>query len=87
VGRRLIWTSVIGVPVAPGAKYEFVTAINYSGFPKMAYRPKELEELEKSGVKMVVLNNNYTSGDLDAARYVCGETDTLAVKGTIGSGQ
>jgi len=46
VGRRLIWTALIGVPIAPGSKYDYVDSINYTN-TKMSYKGKEIEALEK----------------------------------------
>src|SRR5579859_4196117 len=45
VGRRLMWTALIGVPIAPGAKYDYVDNINVQG-TKLAYSGKELEAMQ-----------------------------------------
>jgi hypothetical protein len=72
VGRRLIFTALIGVPIAPGAKYDLVDTVNYNA-PKVAFTGKELQKAQASGVHVIVLEKKYTQGDAEAARRSCGE--------------
>ena len=72
VGRRLIFTALILVPIAPGAKYDLVDSANYKP-EKIAYKGKELQALEKQGVHIIVLEKNYKPESLDAARKSCQE--------------
>jgi hypothetical protein len=72
VGRRLMWTALIGVPIAPGSKYDLVDTINYPD-AKTAYKGKELEAIQKSGVHVVVLDNKYSAEQLEVARKSCKE--------------
>ena len=76
IGRRLIFTALIGVPIAPGAKYDLVSAVNYRA-QKVAYTGKELEKLQAAGVRVTVLEKKYTQQDLDAARNSCSQGATL----------
>lgn len=76
VGRRLIFTALIGVPIAPGAKYDLVDAVNLkpglsSVHYKVAFKGKELQEMKAQGTRIIVLEKKYTSEDLAAARKVC----------------
>ncbi len=75
IGRRLIFTALIGVPIAPGAKYDLVSAVNYRA-QKMAYTGKGLEKLQAAGVRVTVLEKKYTQQDLDAARNSCSQETT-----------
>jgi hypothetical protein len=70
IGKRMVWWALIGVPIAPGANYDYVDNVNYQA-PKMSYKGKELQQLESNGVKVIVLNNNYTSSDLQVAQQSC----------------
>ncbi len=79
VGRRLIFTALIGVPIAPGAKYDLVDSVNYHA-EKVAFKGKELEKLQSGGVPVIVLDKKYTLGDVEAARKTCGEPTTQAQK-------
>src|ERR1700736_4574610 len=54
VGRRLLWTALIGVPIAPGAKYDHVDAINFQQ-AKPAYKGKELQQFQAQGVRVMIL--------------------------------
>lgn len=72
VGRRLIFTALIGVPIAPGANYDLVDSVDYKP-EKVAYKGKELQALEKQGVHVIVLEKNYKPESLDAARKSCQE--------------
>jgi hypothetical protein len=73
VGRRLLFTALIGVPIAPGAKYDYVDNINVPG-TKLAYNGKELQALQAKGVHVIVLNNKYATSDLESAHKSCQET-------------
>lgn len=70
VGRRLLWTALIGVPIAPGAKYDLVDAVSYKA-EKVAYKGKELQDLQKQGLRVIVLEKKYTQEGLDSARKSC----------------
>jgi hypothetical protein len=72
VGRRLIFTVLIGVPIAPGANYDLVDSVDYKP-EKIAYKGKELQAVEKQGVHVIVLEKNYKPESLDAARKSCHE--------------
>jgi hypothetical protein len=75
VGRRLLWTALIGVPIAPGAKYDHVDAINFQK-AKPAYKGKELQAFQAEGVRVMILEKNYTQENLDSARKSCREAET-----------
>ncbi len=75
IGRRLIFTALIGVPIAPGAKYDLVSAVNYRA-QKVAFTGKQLEKLQAEGVRVTVLEKKYTQQDLDAARNSCRQETT-----------
>jgi len=64
-----MWTALIGVPIAPGAKYDYVESFGLVS--KMSYNGKELQKLQGDGVKVVVLQNKYSSEDLEGARKSC----------------
>jgi hypothetical protein len=70
VGRRLVWTALIGVPIAPGASYDYVDSNGMSS-TKMAYKGKELQKMQGTGVKVIVLQNKYSTADVDGARKSC----------------
>src|SRR2546426_1507748 len=72
VGRRLLFTALIGVPIAPGAKYDLVDSVNYKP-EKVAFKGKELQALQKQGVRVVILEKNYTQDNLESARKSCHE--------------
>ena len=72
VGRRLIFTALILVPIAPGANYDLVDSVGYKP-EKVAYKGKELQAVEKQGVHVIVLEKNYKPESLDAARKSCRE--------------
>jgi hypothetical protein len=77
VGRRLIWTAVIGVPIAPGAKYDLVDSVGYKP-DKTHYKGKQLKALQKQGVHVIVLKKHYTTQDVDSARQSCRENNEPA---------
>lgn len=77
VGRRLLWTALIGVPIAPGAKYDHVDAINFQK-AKPAYKGKELQGFQDEGVRVMILEKNYTQENLDSARKSCHEPEGQA---------
>lgn len=66
VGRRIIWFALIGVPIAPGANYDYVDAVSYRP-EKMSYKGKELQKL---GVRVIVLEKP-TGESILAARQSC----------------
>lgn len=74
VGRRLLWTALIGVPIAPGAKYDHVDAINFPE-AKPAYKGKDLQKFQAEGVRVLILEKNYKPEALDSARNACREPD------------
>ena len=75
VGRRLIFTALIGVPIAPGTKYDLVDTVNYKA-EKVAFKGKEIQELQAQGVHVTVLEKKYTPQDLESARKACSEEQT-----------
>ena len=75
VGRRLLWTALIGVPIAPGAKYDHVDAINFQQ-AKPAYKGKELQQFQAQGVRVMILEKNYKQENLDSARKACTEPES-----------
>jgi hypothetical protein len=70
IGRRLMWTALIGVPIAPGAKFDYVDSIGFSN-SKMSYSGKALRDIEASGTHVVVLDR-FSADELTAARQSCG---------------
>lgn len=66
VGRRMIWFALIGVPIAPGASYDYVDAVGYTP-DKMSYKGKELQRL---GVRVIILEKP-TGESILAARQSC----------------
>jgi hypothetical protein len=75
VGRRLIFTALIGVPIAPGTKYDLVDTVNYNS-EKIAFKGKEIQELQAKGVHVTILEKKYTPQDLESARKACGGDQT-----------
>jgi hypothetical protein len=69
VGRRLIYFALIGVPIAPGANYDYVDSANFSN-SKMSYKGKQLEQIQASGTHVIVLDK-YTPDGVAAARQSC----------------
>jgi hypothetical protein len=74
VGRRLMWTAIIGVPIAPGAKYDHVDAINFQK-AKPTYKGKELQQFQAEGVRVIILEKKYTPESLESSRKACGEME------------
>ncbi len=74
VGRRLLWTALIAVPMAPGAKYDHVDAINFQK-AKPTYKGKELQEFQAEGVRVIILEKNYKQENLDSVRKTCREPE------------
>lgn len=72
VGRRLMFTALMGVPIAPGSKYDLVDSMGYH-VEKPALKGKELEKLQAQGVRVIVLEKKYTQENLDSARKACRE--------------
>jgi membrane-associated protease RseP (regulator of RpoE activity) len=70
IGRRLIFTALIGVPIAPGSKYDLVDSLNYHP-EKMSFKGKDLQRLQKESVRVIVLQKNYAPAELDDARRAC----------------
>jgi hypothetical protein len=69
VGRRLIYFALIGVPIAPGANYDYVDSTNFAN-AKMSYKGKQLEEIQSSGTHVIVLDK-FTPEGVTAARQSC----------------
>lgn len=57
LGKRLVWTAVVGVPIAPGANYDYVDS-NLVPDVKMKYSGKELAKVHKTGVHVVVIEKH-----------------------------
>ncbi len=74
VGRRLLWTAVIGVPIAPGSKYDHVDALNFQK-AKPTYKGSDLQKFQAEGVRVMILEKNYTQENLDSARKACREPE------------
>jgi hypothetical protein len=53
VGKRLVWFALTGIPIAPGANYDYVDATILG--VKMKYKGKELQKLQQTGVHVYVL--------------------------------
>lgn len=53
VGKRLTWFVITGLPIAPGANFDYVDS-TMTG-TKMKYSGKELQALQKTGVHVVVI--------------------------------
>ncbi len=53
-----------------GAKYEYADSFNIPS-TKPKYKGKELEELQKSGVHVIVVNKKTASAEMDSARNSC----------------
>ena len=79
VGRRLLWTALIGVPIAPGAKYDHVDAIDFQN-AKPAYKGKDLQGFQAQGVRVMILEKNYTQENLDSARKSCREPSAPTIQ-------
>ena len=77
VGRRLLWTALIGVPIAPGSKYDHVDAINFPE-ARPAYKGKDLQKFQSEGVRVQILEKNYKLEALDSARKACREPEAAA---------
>jgi hypothetical protein len=80
VGRRLIWTALVGVPIAPGAKYDLVDSVGYAP-AKMSFTGKQLQTMQAQNIHVVVLEKNYKAGDLDAAKKSCQANSVAAPSG------
>src|SRR5947209_12193822 len=72
VGRRLMYTALIGVPIAPGSKYDLVDSENFQN-ASATYKGKELDKIQSTGTRVIILENKYKPEDLQAARNTCGE--------------
>ena len=70
IGRRLVWFALIGVPIAPGSKYDYVDSVNFKN-SKFAYGGNDLLKFQADGVRVLVLENKYAAADLDSARAAC----------------
>src|SRR6266436_4760523 len=68
------FAALIGVPIAPGTKYDHVDAINFQK-SKPAYKGKELQGFQAEGVRVMILEKNYTQENLDSARKSCREPE------------
>lgn len=53
-----------------GAKYEYADSFNMPS-TKPKYKGKELEELQRSGVHVIVVNKKTASTEMDSARNSC----------------
>ena len=70
VGRRLIFTALTGFPFALGDKYDLVNSLGYQG-AKLSYQGKELEQIQKTGTRIVVLPSKPRPEDAKNARESC----------------
>jgi hypothetical protein len=53
-----------------GAKYEYADSFNMTS-TKPKYKGKELEQLQRSGVHVIVVNKKTASSEMDSARNSC----------------
>lgn len=83
IGRRLMFTALIGVPIAPGSKYDLVDTVNYQN-AKATYKGKDLNAIQASGTRIIILENKYKSDDLQQARKSCSEPQTASRNGSTG---
>jgi hypothetical protein len=83
VGRRLLWTALIGVPIAPDAKYDHVDAIDFAN-ARPAYKGKDLQGFQAQGGRVMILKKNYTQENLDSARRSCREPEAPPTQPTQG---
>lgn len=83
IGRRLMFTALIGVPIAPGSKYDLVDTVNYQN-AKATYKGKDLNAIQASGTRIIILENKYKSDDLQQARKSCSEPQTASRNGSAG---
>jgi hypothetical protein len=70
IGRRLIWYSLIAIPIAPGAKYDLVDSLKMQG-ARATYKGHELQTLLDRGVRVIILQTNAKSADLAEAEDAC----------------
>lgn len=70
LGKRILFTALIGVPIAPGANYQLVDSLALKGI-KIEYKGRELENLQAAGVRVIILQHNHTSQDVADARASC----------------
>jgi hypothetical protein len=61
-----------------GAKYEYADSFNMTS-TKPKYQGKELEELQRSGVHVIVVNKKTASTEMDSARNSCKSLAPVAV--------
>jgi hypothetical protein len=61
-----------------GAKYEYADSFNMTS-TKPKYKGKELEELQRSGVHVIVVNKKTASTEMDSARNSCKSLAPVAV--------
>ena len=80
VGRRLIYFALIGVPIAPGANYDYVDSTNFAN-SKMSYKGKQLEDIQSSGTHVVVLDK-FTPEGVAAARQSCAASVAASLPNT-----
>jgi hypothetical protein len=74
IARRIIWHTLIWVPIAPGAKYDLVDSLNIVG-AKIEYKGKELQRLQSTGVRVIVLETSARLEDVEAARHACSASE------------
>ena len=80
VGRRLIYFALIGVPIAPGANYDYVDSTNFAN-SKMSYKGKQLENIQSSGTHVIVLDK-FTPEGVAAARQSCAASVAASLPST-----
>ena len=56
VGKRLLWTALTGISIAPSANYDYVDSTLTGA--KMKYNGKELQKLQASGVHVLVIQKH-----------------------------
>ena len=70
MGRRILFTTLTGFPVALGAKYDLVDSAGYKG-AKLSYGGRELDQIQKAGTRIIVLQSKPTAEDVKNARLSC----------------
>lgn len=84
VGRRLIFTALTGIPIAPGAKFDFVDSLNIPEVG-LTYTTKQVNAMLHGGLRVIILPTNYKLEDLQDARQECRAMAPVAAEDTAAS--
>jgi hypothetical protein len=72
LGRRLMMLTVVGLPLAPGSKYDLVDSLNMQGTgARPTYTGKNLQELLDRGVRVIILQTKAKAEDVKGAQDAC----------------